>query len=65
MGEKVIKVVVKGVEVSDHVDYGRVIFIMISPLQGLESFPPGRVIFVAGWKVAEGCLGDFPAVVLA
>jgi hypothetical protein len=22
-------------------------------------------IFVAGWKVAEGCLRDFPAIVLA
>jgi hypothetical protein len=31
VGEKVIKMVVKGVEISDHVDYGRVIFIMLSP----------------------------------
>jgi hypothetical protein len=31
VGVKVIKVVVKGVEISDHVDYGRVIFIMLSP----------------------------------
>jgi hypothetical protein len=31
VGEKVVKVVVKGVEISGHVDYGRVIFIRISP----------------------------------
>jgi hypothetical protein len=48
MGEKVIEVVVKGVEISGHVDYGRVIFIMISSRQSLESFPPSRGIFVAG-----------------
>jgi hypothetical protein len=31
VGEKVVIVVVEGVEISDHVDYGRVIFIRISP----------------------------------
>jgi hypothetical protein len=31
----------------------------------LESFPPSRVIFVAGWEIAKGCLSDFLAVVLA
>jgi hypothetical protein len=31
VGEKVVLVVVKGVEVSSHVDYGRVIFIRTSP----------------------------------
>jgi hypothetical protein len=30
MGEKVIKVGVKGVEISGHVDHGRIIFIMLS-----------------------------------
>jgi hypothetical protein len=30
VGEKVVKVVVKGVEIFGHVDYGKVIFIMIS-----------------------------------
>jgi hypothetical protein len=65
VGEKVVLVVVKGMEISGHVDYGRAIFIRISPLQGLKSFPLGRSIFVAGWKVAKGCLRDLPAVVLA
>jgi hypothetical protein len=31
VGEKVVKMVVKGVEISVHVDYGRVIFVRISP----------------------------------
>jgi hypothetical protein len=65
MGEKVIKVSVKGVEISGHVDYGGVILIMLSSSQSLESFPPSRVVFVAGWEVAKGCLDDFFVVVLA
>jgi hypothetical protein len=52
--EKVVIVVVKGVEISGHVDYGGVILIRISPWQGLKSFPPGRGIFVAGWKEQRG-----------
>jgi hypothetical protein len=65
MGEKVIIMVVKGVEISGHVDYGGVIFSRIPSWQGLKYFPPGRGIFVAGWKVTKGCLKDFPTVVLA
>ena len=65
VGEKVVIVVVKSVEVSGHVYYGGVILIRISSRQGLKSFPPGRGIFVAGCKITKGCLGDFPAVVLA
>jgi hypothetical protein len=65
VGEKVVIVVVKGVEISGHVDYGGVILSRISSGQGLKSFPSGRGIFVARWKVTKGCLGDFPVVVLA
>jgi hypothetical protein len=65
LGEKVVIVVIKSVEVSSHVYYGGVILSRISFWQGLKSFPPGRGIFVAGWKETKGCLGDFPAVVLA
>lgn len=65
MGEKVVEVGVKGVEVSDHVNYGRVILIMVSPVQSLESFPPSGAIFVCGWEVAKGRFDNLFVIVLA
>jgi hypothetical protein len=50
MGEKVIKVDVKGVEIFGLVDYGRFILIMLSSRQSLESFPPSKVILLLGGK---------------
>jgi hypothetical protein len=59
VGEKVVIVVVKGMEISGHVDYGRVIFIRIS-LTRPEVFSSRQEYFCCWVESSEGVSQRLP-----